>query len=487
MNASVRPAPPVSAATAAVTFQTDKGPNAPCHLREHWQFTHKNGVCSKQQHCRAGNNSFQGQRSKSQAVAPGNVSDADKIKRYNQLVAAGVVGYNATAETSLPTAPDSSTPTPDTNTSCQFSTSYNATAHKSNSNDITVNFSSTYPTCDQPQRPTLADTACNRHMFGDAMLLDDLHDVPPVWINVANADKLSRVMANRVGTARLDAIDNNGAPIVVDIHNVLYSPNLPANLISITSLYETGYRIVDPYYGAKSSDLNLYLLNDKHIIPAFKEDGPGGFWRVFHHSEPRAYLTKSSSPDIPPPDSIPNLWHLRFGHLNHRSAHDIVEDVLRANTDKPSKCEACTMGKQTRSSHSGKLPRSQIPLYRIHCDLAGPFPTQSIGGYLYTMVLIDDATRKNWIILLKCKSHAFNAFKQFHMMITTQTSFLIAIFKTDRGGEFNSSEFSSYLAEHGIAREMGPPESPEQNSVVERFNRTAFSDASRQSSCETLG
>lgn len=131
------------------------------------------------------------------------------------------------------------------------------------------------------------------------------------------------------------------------------------------------------------------------------------------------------------------------------------------------------MGKQTLSSHSGKLPRSHVPLYRLHCDLAGPFPTQSLSGFLYTMVIIDDATRKNWIILLKCKSHAFDAFKQFHTMICNQTSFPVVIFKTDRGGEFNGTEFSKYLADHGISREMGPPESPEQKSVVERFNRTA--------------
>lgn len=54
----------------------------------------------------------------------------------------------------------------------------------------------------------------------------------------------------------------------------------------------------------------------------------------------------------------------------------------------------------------------------------------------------------------------------------SSTTYKIAILKTDRGGEFLSSEFNNYLLEHGIAREMGPPESPQQNSVVERFNRT---------------
>lgn len=86
------------------------------------------------------------------------------------------------------------------------------------------------------------------------------------------------------------------------------------------------------------------------------------------------------------------------------------------------------------------------------------------------MVFIDDATRMNWVTLLKSKSHAFVAFKHFLSSLQTSTGRKIAILKTDRGGEFLSTEFTNYLLEHGIAREMGPPDSPQQNSVVERFN-----------------
>lgn len=78
----------------------------------------------------------------------------------------------------------------------------------------------------------------------------------------------------------------------------------------------------------------------------------------------------------------------------------------------------------------------------------------------------------NWVSLLKSKSHAFMAFKHFHASMQTKTGYKISILKTDRGGEFTSTEFSQYLLDHGITREMGPPESPQQNSVVERFNRT---------------
>lgn len=60
-------------------------------------------------------------------------------------------------------------------------------------------------------------------------------------------------------------------------------------------------------------------------------------------------------------------------------------------------------------------------------------------------------------------------------MILNQTSHKISVLKSDRGGEFNSNEFNQFLSVNGIIREMGPAESPEQNSVVERFMRTIAS------------
>lgn len=52
------------------------------------------------------------------------------------------------------------------------------------------------------------------------------------------------------------------------------------------------------------------------------------------------------------------------------------------------------------------------------------------------------------------------------------TQHKIKIFKTDRGGEFCSAPFVNYLNEKGITHEMGTPETPQQNSVVEQFNQT---------------
>lgn len=44
--------------------------------------------------------------------------------------------------------------------------------------------------------------------------------------------------------------------------------------------------------------------------------------------------------------------------------------------------------------------------------------------------------------------------------------------RTDRGGEFNSNEFTNFCAKHGIRRQLTVAYIPQQNGVAERKNRT---------------
>lgn len=223
---SVDEAPIAMAVSAKPTFnhqgrtvepRTDKSPNAPCVLKEHWLYPHTNGVCLKQRRLAA-----ERQPTPQSNSLINQLSNEEKIKRYNRLAAAGVIGYNTDipqTNNTVPTAPVS-VATSDPPANCQFATSYNTTVnHPSKEGALTV--VAEYPPASSTHKPTLADTACNRHMYGDALLLDDMREVPPVWINVANNNKSSRIMANHMGTARLHAFAPDGSPSCVEIHNVL--------------------------------------------------------------------------------------------------------------------------------------------------------------------------------------------------------------------------------------------------------------------------
>ena len=43
------------------------------------------------------------------------------------------------------------------------------------------------------------------------------------------------------------------------------------------------------------------------------------------------------------------------------------------------------------------------PWELLHIDLMGPARVQSLGGKKYILVVVDDFTRYNWVVLLKIK------------------------------------------------------------------------------------
>ncbi|GKA35766.1 NB-ARC domains-containing protein [Tanacetum coccineum] len=73
---------------------------------------------------------------------------------------------------------------------------------------------------------------------------------------------------------------------------------------------------------------------------------------------------------------------------------------------------------------------------------------------------------------LVSKDEAFQVFKNFRGLVEVETGEKMKLFRTDRGGEFLSNQFTSYCNETGLERHYTSPYSPQQNGVVERRNRT---------------
>jgi transposase InsO family protein len=87
------------------------------------------------------------------------------------------------------------------------------------------------------------------------------------------------------------------------------------------------------------------------------------------------------------------------------------------------------------------------------------------------MLIIDDYSRLTWVAFLKEKDEAFEKFKIFKALTENQTRKRLKAVRSDRGGEFMSSDFKEFCDKHGIKREYTIPRTPQQNGVVERQNR----------------
>lgn len=70
------------------------------------------------------------------------------------------------------------------------------------------------------------------------------------------------------------------------------------------------------------------------------------------------------------------------------------------------------------------------------------------------------------------KSETLHCFRSYMKMVEKEIGLPLKCLRTDRGGEFNSTEFRKVCADNGVKRQLTAAYSPQQNGVAERKNRT---------------
>ncbi|GJS08111.1 retrovirus-related pol polyprotein from transposon TNT 1-94 [Tanacetum coccineum] len=88
-----------------------------------------------------------------------------------------------------------------------------------------------------------------------------------------------------------------------------------------------------------------------------------------------------------------------IGHANMRLIQSLASKELVRNLPKlkfdQHFCDACKIGKQAHASHKAKnIVSTTRCLELLHMDLFGPSAVQNYGGNRYTLVIVDDYSRK---------------------------------------------------------------------------------------------
>lgn len=171
------------------------------------------------------------------------------------------------------------------------------------------------------------------------------------------------------------------------------------------------------------------------------------------------------------------LWHARYGHLNFRSLHELgamemVEGIPLIRRGEQV-CAGCALGKQHLAPFPrGSTYRAMTGIELVHGDLCGHITPPTPGGKSFFLLIVDDYSRYMLLELLASKAEAFQYFKKIQAAAETKSGYHLKAFKTDRGGEFNSTVFAAYCSERGIKSNTTAPYSPQQNGVVEQRNQT---------------
>ena len=91
-------------------------------------------------------------------------------------------------------------------------------------------------------------------------------------------------------------------------------------------------------------------------------------------------------------DSATYQWHYRLCHIGVKRMKKLHADGLLESLDYESfdTCEACLMGKMTKTPFSGTMERASDLLEIIHTDVCGSISVDARGGYRYFLTFIDD-------------------------------------------------------------------------------------------------
>lgn len=187
------------------------------------------------------------------------------------------------------------------------------------------------------------------------------------------------------------------------------------------------------------------------------------------------------------------IWHERFAHvskqgiLSMQRKHVVsgvgLSHTWRSNSASKARsdtrldrnvCLASVSEKATRAvaPRARSTPRSACPLDSVHSDVCGSMQVQSVGGARHFVSFVDDCTSWVSVHMLRTKSEAFSKYILLKSRAELHTGRRVRVLRTDRGGEYLSSEFIASLEADGTQHQLTTAHGPHQNGVAERLNRT---------------
>ena len=280
------------------------------------------------------------------------------------------------------------------------------------------------------------DTGTTNHITGQRNFFTTLDELADDFVKFGDNSRVEIKGRGSVVVLRQDGQR-------LSFGNVLFVPKLCANILSLGRLDEEGCKMT--MFGGR---LTIH-------------DWDGALLAEVHRTEGRLYLLKLKVEDNCLPtkadDNSSRLWHLRYGHLNYHllkkmATKNLVEGLLPI-TLPTQLCHSCLAGKQSRIPFPKMIVfRANAPLELVFTDICCPISPPTLGRSQYFLLIVDDYSRLMWVAMMKLKSQALSHFQKFNLLAEAEKGVKIQCLRTDRGGEFNSDEFTLFCVSHGIKR-----------------------------------
>lgn len=307
----------------------------------------------------------------------------------------------------------------------------------------------------------LLDSGATDHIVNTRDIFSQYTELPsPLKINVAK----DGVSIQAYGRGKIDITTNLG--IQGTIEEVLYSPEVPYNLLSVNRIQQAGMVIVFDSVGV-------------HIFKENKCIMRGNIYNNLYKMSFKINLQKALN--LNNDSNLYELWHKRLGHLNKQKFtylkkkivddYSIIDKIIVPTTEL---CEPCILGKQSRLPFAKSKPKhnNNRPLFIVHTDVCGPIKPSTVDDKNYFVNFIDDYTHYTVTYLMYAKSEVLKCFQDYvNKSENLFTCKLVSLY-CDNGREYLSNEFKDYCVSKGITYHLTVAYTPQQNGVAERMNRT---------------
>jgi transposase InsO family protein len=309
-----------------------------------------------------------------------------------------------------------------------------------------------------PSQKMCLDSGASRTMVPTRAAFVDYQPFSPKR-KVILADN-SVILAHGYGTVTIDArVD--GCPKKLVLTHAWHVPSMGLTLISVAHLHTHGVGAYFPPNG-------LAYLADSNVTLAHASRSASGWFlggRLRMPSETEAHARAAL-------DEL--TAHMRLGHLNFRDlkkASQVIDGLAYETSKSVDKhCDGCQLGKSKRQPFQTSTNRASAPNDVLVADLCGaPGDVPAIGGYHYTLVMVDEYSSKDWCHLLRRKNDAAGIIMQHIVNAERQIERLVLTFRSDGGGEFKNAKLEKFLCDRGIRIETTHPHTSQENGIAERM------------------
>ena len=251
------------------------------------------------------------------------------------------------------------------------------------------------------------------------------------------------------------SIPSNKGELQCELKFVLFVPDYTSNLLSVSRCTEWGHSFT---FAKRNSSMKLQKGSRVKLT---RESN------LFYL--PCSVLEFQMSSNSVKLDSA-RMWHRRFGRLNQA---DLTRNASERVGGFDDVCNVCALAKITKTPVPRKAEtQAEEKLERVFTDMMQTFRLESLSGFRFCFVFADQYTKFVFVGLLKAKREALASPKKFVLSVETPKKLTQSNAK-----EFLSEQFKMYCLDAGILQEKTIPETPQQNGLAGRCNRTLLDKA----------